>query len=350
MTVLTEISYKRIPVLRYMVVVMIIISIIFQSIISYVQDETSFSNFSKDVVITIVVESIFCCVIYFWKQLFNSQFNKNRFLWVKYSLEFLLSCTTCFYILIGALFLQHSMFLSFREIFSRVDFRLHLSINVIAIIFIYAMASVLNLYQLMLDKSAHAEQLQQKFAQVRLLALKTQVNPHFLFNSLSVLSSLVHVNAVASEKFIVQLAKAYRYILEQKDTELVRLKDELDFLDAYFYLLTIRFENKIILIKNIQLRAEDWYLPPLSLQMLVENAVKHNKMSALEPLRITLNSFADRLQVTNNISAREEDVISTGIGLENIKKRLAYLTESEISILNTGTTFSVNIPLVKNKI
>ena len=141
-----------------------------------------------------------------------------------------------------------------------------------------------------------------------------------------------------------------RYILEQKDTELVRLKDELDFLDAYFYLLTIRFENKIILIKNIQLRAEDWYLPPLSLQMLVENAVKHNKMSASEPLRITLNSFADRLQVTNNISAREEDVISTGIGLENIKKRLAYLTESEISILNTGTTFSVNIPLVKNKI
>ena len=246
--------------------------------------------------------------------------------------------------------MQHGTFLTFNEIFSRVDFRLHFTINIIAIIFIYFMATILNLYQLMLVRSAQAEQLQQQFAQVRLLALKNQVNPHFLFNSLSVLSSLVHVDAAASEKFIVQLAKAFRYILGQKDTDLVNLKDELDFLDAYFYLLTIRFDNKILLKKNIQLNTEEWFLPPLTLQMLVENAVKHNKMSASEPLTITLNSFTDSLQVTNNINAREEDIISTGIGLDNIKKRMAYLTEKQISILKTTTTFSVNIPLVKNKI
>ena len=350
MTELNDISYKKIPVLKYMVFVMIIISIIFQSIISYVQNERDFSNFIKDVIITIIVESVFCCVIYFFKQLFNRLFSKTKFPWLRYPLEFFISCTICFYILMVVLFIQHGTFLTYDEIFSRGDFRLHFTINIIAIIFIYFMATILNLYQLMLVRSAQAEQLQQQFAQVRLLALKNQVNPHFLFNSLSVLSSLVHVDAAASEKFIVQLAKAFRYILGQKDTDLVNLKDELDFLDAYFYLLTIRFDNKILLKKNIQLNTEEWFLPPLTLQMLVENAVKHNKMSASEPLTITLNSFTDSLQVTNNINAREEDIISTGIGLDNIKKRMAYLTEKQISILKTTTTFSVNIPLVKNKI
>ncbi len=342
-----KIFIRKIPILRYMVMLMFIISIIFQSIISYVNEEPSFGNFLKDVVITIIVQTVFCIVIYFLKQFFNHLFRNRPLPVIRYPVEFIISCTVCFYILIGVIFLQHSSLRNLTDIFSKNDFRLHISINMVAIIFIYAIATILHLYQLILEKSAHAEQLQHRFAQIRLLALKNQVNPHFLFNSLSVLTSLVHVDAAASEKFIIQLGKAYRYILDQKDTELVTLKEELDFLDAYFYLLSIRFKNKIKLQKNISLSPEDWCIPPLTLQMLVENAVKHNKMSASKPLIISLTSLPDSLKIVNNINNREEDVISTGIGLENIKKRIAYLTEKEINISKSATTFSVNIPLIK---
>ncbi|RYF79838.1 MAG: histidine kinase, partial [Chitinophagaceae bacterium] len=116
-------------------------------------------------------------------------------------------------------------------------------------VFIYTFLSGLNIYQLARQRETESEQLQREFAQVRLQALKSQVNPHFLFNSLSVLSSLVHVNAELSEQFIQHLAKAYRYILEQKELELVSLKEETSFLDAYFFLLQIRFDQKIRLEK-----------------------------------------------------------------------------------------------------
>lgn len=347
MTALEQISYKKIPVLKLMILMMVIVSIIFQIILSYVNAEPGFTNFIKNTVITIVVQTIFCCTVYFLQQLFAQLFNKKTLTPLRYSLEFSTSVIACFYILIAVYFIHRGTRFTLAQLFTHADFRLHVSINMVAVLFVFALGSILNLYQLMLEKSAQAALLQQQYAQVRLLALKNQVNPHFLFNSLSVLSSLVHVNAAASEKFIVQLAKAYRYILEQKDTELVSLKEELDFLDAYFYLLTIRFENKIILKKNIILQAEDWYLPPLTLQLLVENAVKHNKMSASKPLLIELNSFTDSLHISNTINTREQDIISTGIGLENIKKRMAFLTEKKVSILNTGTTFSVIIPMVK---
>lgn len=344
-----KMSITKIPILKYMVLLMVLVGTIFQSFISYVNSESDWLVIFKNILITISVQSIFCCIIYLIKESFNRFFNKNKSSWIRYPLEFILSCAICFYILVLSMFLLHRNVNSFSDFLGNSGFRLHLSINIVAIIFIYAIASILNLYQLIVEKSAHAEQLQHRFAQVRLLALKNQVNPHFLFNSLSVLTSLVHVNAAASEKFIIQLAKAYRYILEQKDTELVTLKIELDFLDAYFYLLSIRFENKIQLIKNIKISPEEWSIPPLTLQMLVENAVKHNKMSSSKPLVITLNSYTDSLQVINNINNREEEVISTGLGLENIKKRLVFLTNKEISVLKTTKEFSVNIPLIKTK-
>jgi len=173
------------------------------------------------------------------------------------------------------------------------------------------------------------------------------VNPHFLFNSLSVLSSLVHVNAELSEQFIHHLAKAYRYILEQKELELVSLKEEMSFLDAYFFLLQIRFNQKIKLEKNISAEAEGLQLPPLTLQLLVENAVKHNKMSAQQPLLINVYALNNELIVENNVQQREQPETSTGVGLENIKKRYAMVTERKTIITQTPQTFRVQLPLLK---
>lgn len=227
-------------------------------------------------------------------------------------------------------------------------FRRYIGLYMLATIFIYLFLTGLNIYQVARQKEAQAELLQREFTQVRLQALKSQVNPHFLFNSLSVLSSLVHVNAELSEQFIHHLAKAYRYILEQKEAELVSLKEETGFLDAYFFLLQIRFDQKIKLEKRIPPEAESLLLPPLTVQLLVENAVKHNKMSAQEPLVIEVSVEGPDLVVENNIRQRERAEASTGVGLDNIRKRYAMLSERSPVIHQTAGTFRVQVPLLKS--
>ncbi len=226
-------------------------------------------------------------------------------------------------------------------------FRRYIGLYQLATIFIYMFLTGLNIYRLARQKEAQAAQLERAYAQVRLQALKSQVNPHFLFNSLSVLSSLVHVNAKLSEKFIHHLAKAYRYILEQKDLALVPLQEELDFLNAYFFLLQIRFDNKIQLQLQIDGDRLSYKLPPLTLQLLVENAVKHNKMSAQNPLTIHMFTTADTLSVENNISHRDQAESSTGVGLQNIQSRYAMLNEKKPVITIHDNKFVVQLPLIK---
>jgi hypothetical protein len=347
MNIEKEIVYKKIPVLKIMILIMLLISIIFQSIISWVNEEPGIRNFFKDLCITIVVQTIFSCTIYGIHKITGVLFKNHARNLLRYPIELCIVCISCFSLLYGVYLLQHGTLHTLQESLMNGAFRLHISINMVAVIFIYAWINILSFYQLVLEKSAHAEKLQQDFAQVRLYALKSQINPHFLFNSLSVLSSLVHVNPETSEKFIVQLARAYCYILEQKDAQRVTLKEEMNFLQAYFYLLKIRFENKIILNTEITIDTEAWWLPPLCLQMLMENAVKHNKMSATCPLEILLYSTTDCITVTNNINLREEEVVSTGIGLENIKNRMESMTDKKMIITEKENKFSITIPLVK---
>jgi LytS/YehU family sensor histidine kinase len=161
------------------------------------------------------------------------------------------------------------------------------------------------------------------------------------------LSSLVHINPAVSEQFIVQLSAAYRYILDQKDFEWVKLTAELEFLGAYFLLLQIRFDQKIQLQQNININPEAYKLPPLTLQLLVENAVKHNKMSATEPLVIAIYNEGEKLFIKNNLNLRRPENSSTGLGLENIKSRYAFITGQPVQIKRTENSYTVCIPLVK---
>ncbi len=177
--------------------------------------------------------------------------------------------------------------------------------------------------------------------------LKTQVNPHFLFNSLSILSSLVHVNADLSEQFIEQLARSYRYILEQKDQALVTLRTELEFIRSYAFLLKIRFENKFDLRIELSEEALDKYkIAPLTLQLLVENAVKHNRMSAQEPLVVEVTVENDYLIVKNKLQMRPQREHSTGMGLNNIINRYALLTDRSVKAGECEDTFIVRVPLL----
>ncbi len=192
-----------------------------------------------------------------------------------------------------------------------------------------------------------AEQLKREATQAQFAALKNQVNPHFLFNSLSILSSLVEVDARLSVQFINRLSKAYRYILEQRDSERVSLKTELDFLDSYTFLLNIRFDGKLQVQQYINPdEALRYGIAPLTLQLLVENVVKHNQMSAEKPLIVSISVEDEYLIVSNPIQLRPQEETSTGLGLENIAHRYRLLTERSVWAGALGESFVVKIPLL----
>ena len=192
-----------------------------------------------------------------------------------------------------------------------------------------------------------AERLEKENVQAQFAALKSQVNPHFLFNSLSILSSLVHADPDLSERFIDQLSRAYRYILEQKDNERVLLKTELEFIQAYRFLLNIRFENKFdVLIDVPETEQSRYSIAPLTLQLLVENAVKHNRMSAKEPLQVHIKLEGECLVVQNNLQPRPQSENSTGVGLQNIITRYGMLTEKPVWVGESDGSFVVKIPLL----
>ena len=180
-------------------------------------------------------------------------------------------------------------------------------------------------------------------------SLKNQLDPHFLFNSLNVLNSLIEENPENAQEFTHGLSKTYRYILDQKDKELVPLSEELDFAKTYIELLQVRFEESLTYeidtsaIKDIT----DLKIVPLSLQLLLENVIKHNKASTLKPLHITIKiESIDYLLVQNNLNLRKITEERNGIGLENIASRYALLTGRPIKIEQTETDFNVRIPLL----
>ena len=193
--------------------------------------------------------------------------------------------------------------------------------------------------------------LQKENLQSQYEVLKQQVNPHFLFNSLNVLTSLIKIEPDLAEKFSEQLSKVYRYVLENKDYELVDLKTELHFLEAYVFLLNIRFVDKLKVKINIPNDKMNLQIIPLAMQLLIENAIKHNTMSIFEPLIIdVLVDNEDCLQVINNLQERPSQVVSTGLGLKNILNRYSLLQLPNPVFQKTDKQFIAKIPLVNTSI
>ncbi len=183
--------------------------------------------------------------------------------------------------------------------------------------------------------------------QSQLQNLKNQLNPHFLFNNLSVLSSLVYIDQDKAVDFINQLSKVYRYLLDNRNNELVSLERELTFINSYTYLLQIRFDKNIRFDINVPTEKTHLMLPPLSLQMLVENAIKHNEISNELPLTIHIKIEDNMLLVSNNLQLRTSNEISSKTGLQNIKDRYRFFTEQQVEVIQTEKTFAVKIPLLK---
>ena len=180
-------------------------------------------------------------------------------------------------------------------------------------------------------------------------SLKNQIDPHFLFNSLNVLSSLIEENPENAQKFTTSLSKIYRYVLEQKDKELVAVTEELAFAKIYMQLLEMRFENSIS-YELPEIVSEDAKVIPLSLQLVLENCIKHNVVSSSKPLHITIRIEENQLVVENNW--QKKDVLSSGkgVGLQNIVNRYGLLTERKVKITNDEKFFTVYLPILTKQL
>lgn len=194
--------------------------------------------------------------------------------------------------------------------------------------------------------AVNAEKLNKESVIAQYEALKSQVNPHFLFNSLNVLTNLVYSDQDKAASFIKKLAEVYRYVLDTRQMELVSLEEELAFAESYIFLLRIRFGDNLK-IEN-QIDSKVGKVVPLSIQMLLENAVKHNEVSAEQPLEVKLFIQDGFIIVSNTLKLKSNMLEgNSGVGLQNIKRRYEFLTPQKVTIENTQGSFIVRIPVLQ---
>jgi hypothetical protein len=192
------------------------------------------------------------------------------------------------------------------------------------------------------------EMLKRESLNAQLSALKTQVNPHFLFNNLNTLSSIIPDNPKQAVDFVQQLSKVYRHILEVRDEQSIPLEEELEVLKAYAFLLKTRFGDNLqisIVVPDEKLHRK---IVPLSLQILMENAIKHNIVSGERPLKIEVFAENGKLIVSNNLQRKNQLNESTGIGLDNLRNRYKLLSEKKVEVKESEINFTVSIPLIEN--
>ena len=176
--------------------------------------------------------------------------------------------------------------------------------------------------------------------------LKQQVNPHFLFNSLNTLKAMVETGDRQSVDFILKLANFYRYTLESRKLDLIPLKEEMDILNAYIFLQKARFEDGFIFQNKLDIAVLDTLIPPFTLQLLVENCLKHNVVSLSRPLNIRIFMDGDRIVVENQVQLRKSQEDSLGVGLKNIELKYSHLLNKKVEVINSQNIFQVRLPIL----
>ena len=205
-------------------------------------------------------------------------------------------------------------------------------------------------YKALQDTKVKEQKIIAGTASAKFDALKNQLDPHFLFNSLNVLTSLIEEDPSQAQKFTTSLSKVYRYVLEQKNKDLVTVDEELQFARTYMKLLKMRFEDSIHLDIPDSCLNPEAKIVPLSLQLLLENAVKHNIVTSKKPLLIKVEEVNDTLVISNNLQEKQVVKKSTGVGLQNIRQRYNILTSREVGIEKTTSHFKVYLPMLSKKV
>ena len=186
--------------------------------------------------------------------------------------------------------------------------------------------------------------------EVKFRGLKDQLSPHFLFNNLHTLNSLISENPKMASDFVIKLSDIYRYVLQTKEKEIVTLKYEIEFIEKYLSLMKIRYGSNLSTNFSVNIDFENFYLPPLTLQILIENVQKHNFIDEDKPVKIDLyNENEEFFIVKNNLNKPIKKTITLHTGLLNLKSRYKYLSNKEVEILSTDSTFIVKVPLIQIK-
>jgi sensor histidine kinase YesM len=192
-----------------------------------------------------------------------------------------------------------------------------------------------------------AEKLESENSQIRYETLKSQLNPHFLFNSLNVLSSLIKKDSDKAQNFVDEFSSVYRYTLDVIERPVVELREELDFAKSFLFLQKIRFDNAVDMEINVDASKLTYLVPPLAVQTLLENAFKHNKATTDSPLKIKIHNENDSLVIINNLQPKIKGADSKGVGLSNLKKRYELLGEKLPQFSVTEKEHIAKIPLIK---
>lgn len=247
--------------------------------------------------------------------------------------------------------------LSIWLVFSNEDSSAYNKIFITVVLINVAALFITNFYEIFYlkaqqqDIEKRAEELNIAKTHAELVALKNQIDPHFLFNSLNTLSYLISSDPVNARLYNDTLAKVYRYILVNREKNLVSAADELEFLSNFFYLLKIRFDNAVNMIIEIKsMIAEELFLPPISLQILLENAIKHNELSCANPLTINVTVSSNYIVIRNRVMQKTYVPSSTGTGLHNLDNRYKLLTGRNIIVYKNSEYFTVKLPLVNPQV
>jgi len=204
-------------------------------------------------------------------------------------------------------------------------------------------------YKALSEKKVSEQQIVAKTETAKYESLKSQIDPHFLFNSLNVLTSLIEENPKQAEKFTTKLSKVYRYVLEQKSKDLIDLNEELHFAKTYMELLKMRFENAVTFEIPEKASNPELKIIPLSLQLLLENTIKHNVVSEESPLKVIISEEHGYLKVTNNYNPKTVLEKGTKVGIKNIVERYNLLTLKKVEVEKLNNQFVVKLPLLTQK-
>jgi sensor histidine kinase YesM len=330
------------------------ISLVFTLVFSLIQADFS----SKTLLITFSVSALYSYGIGFGNGLINAILDR-RWNWLEQTnlrVYFGIICTILYTIpvVLGIDYLTFVVFqkMDISNFLSEKMIWVHLFYVILSLgvsTFMHARSFMLNWKQ-----ASKKEVIEQKIiagtANAKFESLKNQIDPHFLFNSLNVLSSLIEENPENAQRFTTSLSKIYRYVLEQKDKELVSVEEELAFAKTYMNLLKMRFENSLFYeLPTTNLNPEAKVVP-LSLQLLLENTVKHNVVSEQRPLHIRIFMEGDYLAIQNDYQKKEVLQDRQGVGLQNIINRYGIITNRKVLIEQNEQTFTVKIPVLTKQI
>jgi two-component system LytT family sensor kinase len=268
----------------------------------------------------------------------------------RFILEFVLTNFNAVFI-ISIVFLILFKFFSYRQMVPEIESMMSMLYDniIIALIVNTIVVSILEgqyLIRQWINSIVEVEKLKREKAESQYAVLKNQVNPHFLFNSLNSLSSLIRVSPEKAIDFVDKFSKIYRYVLEVSEKIVVELREELDFLQSYYFLQKIRFGDNLEIKLEIDSIWLNKFVPPLSLQILVENAIKHNEISKEHPLKIIIYVKDEFLVISNNLQLKKNMEGTTGIGLNNLSQRYDHLTEIKSKFYTTQYEYISMIPLL----